>query len=131
VAAYLTAVKACPNLDAMANPSIKPNHKAIRSYYEALRAYDRQDVEHETALRTAFQSLLEQLGRQFAWTLIPELADSARNRSSRHTVYGRRQFAFWVACSKTSRLLNYTRLIFCQRFTSDDRTYSETQVVPI
>ena len=67
----------------MTNPAIKPNHKAIKAYYEALRAYDRQDVEHETALRTAFQSLLEQLGRQFAWTLIPELSDKAAGKSIR------------------------------------------------
>ena len=78
----MTATKAFPNLDAM-NPAIKPNHKAIRAYYEALRAYDRQDVEHETALRTAFQSLLEQLGRQFAWTLIPELSDKAAGKAIR------------------------------------------------
>ncbi len=67
----------------MTNPAIKPNHKAIKAYYEALRAYDRQDVEHETALRTAFQSLLEQLGRQFAWTLIPELSDKAAGKAIR------------------------------------------------
>ena len=67
----------------MTNSSVKPNHKAIKAYYEALRAYDRQDVEHETALRTAFQGLLEQLGRQFAWTLIPELSDKAAGKSIR------------------------------------------------
>ena len=67
----------------MTNPAIKPNHKAIKAYYEALQAYDRQDVEHETALRTAFQSLLEQLGRQFGWTLIPELSDKAAGKSIR------------------------------------------------
>ena len=67
----------------MTNPAIKPNHKAIKAYYEALRAYDRQDVEHETALRTAFQSLLEQLGRQFGWTLIPELSDKVAGKSIR------------------------------------------------
>jgi predicted helicase len=67
----------------MTNPAIKPNHKAIKAYYEALRAYDRQNVEHETALRTAFQSLLEQLGRQFAWTLIPELSDKAAGKAIR------------------------------------------------
>ncbi len=67
----------------MTTPAIKPNHKAIKAYYEALQAYQRQEVEHETALRTAFQSLLEQLGRQFGWTLIPELSDKAAGKSIR------------------------------------------------
>ena len=30
---------------------IKPTDKAIKAYYEALQAYRRQDVEHETAAR--------------------------------------------------------------------------------
>ncbi len=67
----------------MTNSSVKPNHKAIKAYYEALRAYDRQEVQHETALRSAFQNLLEQLGRQFAWTLIPELSDKAAGKAIR------------------------------------------------
>jgi predicted helicase len=67
----------------MTNPAIKPNHKAIKAYYEALKAYDRQDVQHETALRSAFQNLLEQLGRQFGWTLIPELSDKAAGKAIR------------------------------------------------
>ena len=49
---------------------IKPTDKAIRAYYTALRAYERQDVEHEAATSTAFQTLLEQVGRRFGWTLI-------------------------------------------------------------
>ena len=68
---------------ATTTPAIKPNHKAIKAYYEALRAYDRQDVEHETALRSAFQNLLEQLGRQCGWTLIPELSDKAAGKAIR------------------------------------------------
>ena len=39
--------------------------------------------QHETALRSAFQNLLEQLGRQFGWTLIPELSDKAAGKSIR------------------------------------------------
>jgi predicted helicase len=39
--------------------TIKPADKAIKTYYEALQAYQRQDVEHETAVRSAFQNLLE------------------------------------------------------------------------
>ena len=67
----------------MTNPSIKPSHKAIKAYYDALQAYERQDVQHETALRSAFQNLLDQLGRQCGWTLIPELSDKAAGKAIR------------------------------------------------
>jgi len=67
----------------MTTPAIKPSHKAIRAYYEALKAYERQEVQHETALRSAFQNLLEQLGRHCGWTLIPELSDKAAGKSIR------------------------------------------------
>ena len=63
--------------------TIKPADKAIKTYYEALQAYQRQDVEHETALRSAFQNLLEQTGRRFAWTLIPELSETAAGKAIR------------------------------------------------
>jgi predicted helicase len=56
---------------------IKPTDKAIKAYYAALEAYRQQDVEHETAVSTAFQSLLDQVGRHFGWTLIPQLSDTA------------------------------------------------------
>ena len=65
MATYLTMIRAFPNFDAMTTPAIKPNHKAIKAYYEVLKAYERQEVQHETALRSAFQSLLEQFGRSF------------------------------------------------------------------
>ena len=62
---------------------ITPTDKTIRAYYEALQAYQRQDVDHETATSTAFQTLLEQVGRRFGWTLIPQLTDTAGGRSIR------------------------------------------------
>ncbi len=62
---------------------IKPTDKAIKAYYEALQAYQRQDVAHETATSTAFQTLLDQIGRRFGWTLIPQLTDTAAERSIR------------------------------------------------
>ncbi|MBN2021561.1 MAG: N-6 DNA methylase [Pirellulales bacterium] len=52
--------------------AIKPAHKAVKEYYAALEAYGRQDVEHEGAVRSAFQNLLDQCGRKVGWTLIPE-----------------------------------------------------------
>ena len=66
--------------------AIKPNHKAIKSYYEALKTYVRQDVGHESALRSAFQNLLDETGRRMGWTLIPELPETAHRQSEGKTV---------------------------------------------
>jgi predicted helicase len=62
---------------------IKPTHKAIKTYYEALQAYARQDVDNESAVRSAFQNLLDETGRHFGWTLIPELGGTAEGRTVR------------------------------------------------
>ncbi|MEK6642453.1 MAG: type ISP restriction/modification enzyme [Planctomycetota bacterium] len=59
---------------------IKPAAKPIKDYYAALAAYARQKVKHETALRSAFQNLLDHCGRKTGWTLIPELTDTPRSR---------------------------------------------------
>jgi hypothetical protein len=54
--------------------------KAIQAYYAELMSYEAQQVEHEMALRTAFQNLLAHYAHQVKWTLIPELtiANGAR-----------------------------------------------------
>ena len=52
--------------------NLKPTHKPVAAYYESLDAFGRLGVEHETAVRSAFQSLLEACGKQFRWTLVPE-----------------------------------------------------------
>ena len=54
--------------------NLKPEYKSVRAYYESLEDYDRIGVTHETAVRSAFQSLLESCGRQFKWTLVLEYA---------------------------------------------------------
>src|SRR5438132_1122553 len=66
-----------------APPEIKPTHKPVKDYYAALAAYARQKVKHETALRSAFQNLLEYYGRKTGWTLIPELFDKREGKSTR------------------------------------------------
>ncbi len=67
----------------MGNHVIKPTHKAIKSYYKALEAYAHQDVDHELAVRSAFQNLLDETGRAFGWTLIPELSEKAEGKTIR------------------------------------------------
>ena len=52
--------------------TIKPKHKAIAEYHEALRAYSDRHVTHEGALETAFQRLLAETGRAHGWLLIPK-----------------------------------------------------------
>src|SRR5256884_3749378 len=52
--------------------NLKPTHKAVQNYYEALRQFKTIGVSHEGAVRSAFQTLLEHCGRQFGWKLVPE-----------------------------------------------------------
>ena len=58
----------CPPL------TLKPTHKPVKSYYAALDQFARLGVTHETAVRAAFQTLLETCARQCGWTLVPEFA---------------------------------------------------------
>ena len=64
-------------------PKIKSTHKAVKTYYAALETYADQSVEHEGALRSAFQNLLAETGRKVGWTLIPELSLDANGHSIR------------------------------------------------
>ena len=52
--------------------NLKPTHKAITAYYAALERYQQLGVSHETAVRAAFQALLEVCARQRHWTLVCE-----------------------------------------------------------
>ena len=58
--------------------TLKPTHKPVKSYYAALDQFARLGVTHETAVRAAFQSLLETCARQCGWTLVPEFALNTR-----------------------------------------------------
>ena len=50
---------------------IKPTHKPIQQYYQALQSFDERKVTHEGALETAFQRLLDYTSRQHGWFLVP------------------------------------------------------------
>ena len=52
--------------------NLKPTHKPVQNYYEALREFKTIGVSHEGAVRSAFQTLLEHCGRQFGWKLVAE-----------------------------------------------------------
>lgn len=62
---------------------VKPTHKAVKSYYAAPATYADQSVEHEGAVRSAFQNLLSETGRKVGWTLIPELSLDANGHQIR------------------------------------------------
>jgi len=46
--------------------------KAVESYYHKLGEYKGSNVKHETALRSAFQNLLEAFAQTVNWQLVPE-----------------------------------------------------------
>ena len=56
----------------MTSLNLKPTHKPVKAYYESLQRFESIGVSHETAVRSAFQTLLEYCGRQFNWILVPE-----------------------------------------------------------
>jgi predicted helicase len=53
---------------------LKPTHKAVSAYYESLAKFAELGIKHETAVRSAFQELLEHCARQFDWKHVPEYA---------------------------------------------------------
>ena len=67
--------------------NLKPTHKPVKTYYAALDRFAQLGITHETAVRAAFQSLLEHCARQCGWTLVPEHALSTR-RNKRIVVDG-------------------------------------------
>ncbi len=67
--------------------NLKPTHKSVKTYYAALARFANLGVTHETAVRAAFQTLLEHCARQCGWTLVPERAISTR-RNKRIVVDG-------------------------------------------
>ena len=84
-------------LTVMPTLNIKPTHKAITAYYAALDRYRQHGISHETAVRAAFQALLEVGARQLNWTLVCEytlrIPERTRGTGPRATVLpGRRDF---------------------------------------
>ena len=67
----------------MTTLNLKPTHKPIKDYYDVLNQFDQFGFTHETAVRSAFQSLLQHCGRDFNWTLVPEHSMSPLIRGAR------------------------------------------------
>src|SRR5208282_2607411 len=56
----------------MPSLNLKPTQKAVCGYYDSLAKFAEMGITHESAVRSAFQELLEHCARQFDWTLVPE-----------------------------------------------------------
>jgi hypothetical protein len=54
--------------------NLKPAHKTVQDYYRVLSQMGQLNIDHEMAVRSAFQTLLAKCGQQFDWTLVPEYA---------------------------------------------------------
>ncbi|MBI4699754.1 MAG: hypothetical protein HY744_01080 [Deltaproteobacteria bacterium] len=54
----------------MAALTIKPTHKAVVAYYDALRQLSLLDLSHEGAVKVAFQRLLETCAGRMGRTLV-------------------------------------------------------------
>jgi hypothetical protein len=62
--------------------TLKPTHKAVAAYYDSLAQFEKRGIKHETAVRSAFQELLEVCGRQFDWKLVPEYPLTRKGRAA-------------------------------------------------
>ena len=58
----------------MSKFSLKPTHKAVAAYYDSLAKFSKLGVKHESAVRSAFATLLEHAASPFDWKLVPESA---------------------------------------------------------
>ena len=45
--------------------SLKPSHAKVKDYYNALNQFGQLNISHETAVRQAFASLLDDCARKF------------------------------------------------------------------
>ena len=61
--------------------TLKPTHKAVTAYYDSLAKFEKLGIKHETAVRSAFQELLEHCARQFDWKLVPEYRIKRRGQA--------------------------------------------------
>jgi hypothetical protein len=67
----------------MAAPHFKPNHAAIKAYYDEIAAYRAHEVSHEGATNSAFQNLLAATSSKAGWHLVPQLATKIRGKQGR------------------------------------------------
>jgi hypothetical protein len=52
--------------------NLKPTSAKVKDYYNALNQFGQLNISHETAVRQAFASLLDDCARKFKWKLVQE-----------------------------------------------------------
>jgi predicted helicase len=52
--------------------ALKPAHATVKAYYETLHQYGQLHIDHEGAVRSAFQDLLTKCGKRVKLTFVPE-----------------------------------------------------------
>lgn len=67
----------------MSTLNLKPTHKAVRDYYEAIQNFSQLRVSHEGAVSPAFAELLRHSGHQLKWTLVPQYRVKRNGQSIR------------------------------------------------
>jgi predicted helicase len=63
--------------------NLKPAHASIKNYYDALHQFGQLYIDHEGAVRSAFQDLLATCGRKLKLTLVPEFEIKRKHSSIR------------------------------------------------
>lgn len=66
----------------MEHLDLKPGHAAVKAYYGVLGQYGQLHIDHEMAVRSAFQDLLSSCARKFRWTLVPEFSIERKGASA-------------------------------------------------
>ncbi len=67
----------------MSQLNLKPAHAAVKNYHAALLQFGQLHIDHEMAVRSAFQYLLSSCGRKLKLTLVPEFEIKRKNSSIR------------------------------------------------
>jgi predicted helicase len=67
----------------MSQLNLKPTHAAVKNYYAALHQLGQLHIDHEMAVRSAFQELLSSCGRKLKLTLAPEFEIKRKHSSIR------------------------------------------------
>lgn len=73
--------------------NIKPTHKAVRNYYDALQQYDNYNIKHEGAVSNPFAILLDSCAKKMKATFVPQyiMRTPAGNRIVRESYCQRLQ----------------------------------------
>ena len=106
---------------------LKPTHKLVKSYYETLGQYGQLSIDHEMAVRSAFQALLRGCGRSSTGRSSPNTpSTSPRRASSRLTARLVDPFrlarGFWEAKDEHDDLEKEIRAKF-------ERGYPKTNII--